>query len=226
MIKSPLKATLCLVGLLSSSAALATINTYTPKESHGFYAGVDLGYGLEASNTDDYGYGTEWNLGSYGLGLGAQLGYQFTRYFAVEFDNLNIVAPANDNFKEPIYFYSYFDSYSVKLSANSLSYFGLALKLILPLNHNARLIAKIGGGVNRFSISGEVTNLYTDVITNEHSASLYGAFQTGLGFSYLINSHHELDFMYNSILSDNIYGNDGLTSVNFFTVGYNYHFSS
>lgn len=231
MHRHALKGLVGLATLFISCTASAYISSEYNHSNRGFYLGGDLGYGFEYTSFDErdpFFYETGAQSGNHGFAFGIDMGYQLNQYVALELDILNLPMPANDylhKVNEEIR-YEYilgYDRTDLITQNYAYTYFGIVAKLYLPINQKLRVITKLGIGANAFGYDYVYENIYGE---KDYSVDTYGAFQAGLGFAYLVNAYHEFNLMFNTILSRNIYGFDGVSSTNFVTLGYNYHFVS
>lgn len=212
----------CTLGLVSAGNAAAYINSDYTTANRGFYVGIDMGHGAEYTYFDhgDPFFGEiGWQDGTRGFALGLTAGYQFNSYLALELDTLNTVLASNPYFErinnEENQYYDF-----TNLIDPVFSYTGIAGKVLLPINQKWRVIAKLGVGVAALAITTQTYLSQTDFVNS------YTAFQSALGVAYLVNKNSEFDITSTTIISNNVYKEDGLTVVNFVTLGYSYHFNS
>lgn len=202
--------------LLSCSAVGFTQNAQA--EMPGFYAGAQLGYANSHINTTNLvtvNNGTSPvplpGLNNLALAYRLSFGYQFDRYWAMEFgyrhfSHTDMSAVTNN----------YMASASSKSSA-----FDLTAKGILPVTPKLSLYAKLGLAYLRPNSQGGLIPItpYSGT-TNSYAKTLEPTY--GLGISYALKPNVPVEFSWNRIQKAG--GSNHAPSSDFYSLGVSYYF--
>jgi OmpA-OmpF porin, OOP family len=202
--------------LLASTIFSIAQNVYA--EMPGFYASAQLGYAnshINSTNLVTVNNGTSPvplpNLNKLALAYRLSFGYQFDRYWAMEFayrhfSHTDISVATNH----------YIASASSKSSA-----FDLTAKGILPVTPKLSLYAKLGIAYLRPNAQGSLLTIspYSGTI-NGYAKTLEPTF--GLGISYALKPNVPVEFSWNRIQKTG--GGRHAPSSDFYSLGVSYYF--